>query len=103
MNTEEFRELVFSFPCIIEKPHFNKTAFKAGNKRIFATLDADTNTVNLKLEKNDQATFSSFNKPIIYPVPNKWGRHGWTTFELNEVPGSLMLNALETAYNSSLK
>lgn len=103
MNSEEFRELVFSFPYIIEKPHFNKTAFKAGNKRIFATLDADINTANLKLHENDQTTFCSFDKRIIYPVPNKWGRHGWTTFELDKVPESLMLNALETAYNSSVK
>ena len=100
MQTEEFRDMALSFPGVTEKPHFDRTAFKA--KRIFATLDASGSSANLKLPSADQTTFCSFNKNIIYAVPNKWGLQGWTTFELKEVPSGMMLNALDTAYRNSL-
>lgn len=103
MTVEEFRDIVFSFYGVIEKPHFDKVAFKTMKSRIFATLHAQSNSANLKLPLTDQNTFCLYNKNIIYPVTNKWGFQGWTTFELNEVPVTLMLDALETAYKNSFK
>jgi hypothetical protein len=38
----------------------------------------------------------------IYPVPNKWGEKGATTFELNTVPGNILTEALLSAYNEVL-
>ncbi|NJK95776.1 MAG: MmcQ/YjbR family DNA-binding protein [Bacteroidales bacterium] len=102
MQTEEFREMALSFPGVIEKPHFDRAAFKAINKRIFATLDASGRSINLKLPVADQATFCSYNQHIIFPVPNKWGLQGWTIFNLSETPPDLMLNAMETAYKNSI-
>lgn len=103
MTTEEFRSLALSFPGTVEKPHFDRVAFKIVDKRIFATLHEKSASANVKFSEKDQSIFCSFNKNAVYPVPNKWGLHGWTTFELENVPRELMLDALETAYNDVLK
>jgi hypothetical protein len=103
MTATEFRNLALSFPGTIENPHFDRAAFKVINKRIFATLHEESKTANIKLEPADQSVFCSFDKKIIYPVPNKWGLQGWTTFEINQIPETLMLDALNTAYQAVLK
>jgi hypothetical protein len=38
----------------------------------------------------------------IYPVPNKWGLKGATTFELNYVEKNLVMEALLSAYSQVL-
>jgi hypothetical protein len=98
MTIEKFRELAMSFSGVIEKPHFDRAAFKVLNKRIFATLHEPSETANLKLSEAEQAVFCSFDDNIVYPVPNKWGLHGWTTFDLKKAPSELMLEALNSAY-----
>jgi hypothetical protein len=103
MTTHEFRNLALSFPGTIENPHFDRAAFKIVNKRIFATLHEESETANLKFSETDQPVFCSFDKKAVYPVPNKWGQQGWTTFELKRVTPELMLDALDTAYKDVLK
>ncbi|QEC51553.1 YjbR protein [Anseongella ginsenosidimutans] len=98
MTIQEFRNLALSFPETEESPHFDRAAFKVVKKRIFATLHERSGTANLKLGIIDQAAFSTFNREAIYPVPNKWGQQGWTTFELADLPPELVSDALETAY-----
>lgn len=39
----------------------------------------------------------------IYPVPNKWGEKGATTFDLNKVSDAFVLEALNSAYNAIVK
>jgi hypothetical protein len=36
----------------------------------------------------------------IYPVPNKWGEKGATTFELNKVAKGVVQEALISAYKA---
>lgn len=103
MTIKQFRELALSFPGTIETPHFDRAAFKVEKKRIFATLHEESTTANLKLSEVDQSVFCQFNKKAVYPVPNKWGLQGWTTFELKQVPRELMQDALDTAYKDVLK
>ena len=91
--------MALSFPGAMEAPHFDRVAFKVENKRIFATLHEESGTANLKLLPVDQSVFSRFgNGKVVYPVSNKWGQQGWTTFELDKIPNELMLDALDTAY-----
>jgi hypothetical protein len=42
--------------------------------------------------------FSAFDKTVIYPVPNKWGKQGWTFVELDKVEEETLIDALTTAY-----
>ncbi|HLT79383.1 MAG TPA: MmcQ/YjbR family DNA-binding protein [Cyclobacteriaceae bacterium] len=98
MRITEFKELALSFPGTEEGPHFERLAYKVTGKRIFASLHESTAMANLKLTPKEQELFCKYDKSAIYPVPNKFGLQGWTTFELDKIPRELMLDALETAY-----
>lgn len=103
MTTEEFKKLASSFPGTIERPHFDRTAFKVEGKRNFATLHEASRSFNAKLSLDDQATFCEYEKGTIYPVPNKWGLQGWTTIELEGTPDELIQEALDAAYQEVFK
>lgn len=91
--------MVTSFDHVTEEPHFEKTSYRI-KKKIFATLDSKSSLVCVKLNAIDQASFCSFDKETIYPVPNKWGQQGWTLINLEKVLEETLLDALETAYKN---
>jgi predicted DNA-binding protein (MmcQ/YjbR family) len=91
------KSLALSFPETNEAAHFEKTAFKVKNK-IFATYDASNNRACLRLSPIDQDVFSMSAKDIIYAVPNKWGKQGWTWIEMDKVKKSIFTDALTSAY-----
>ncbi len=103
MTCDQFRELALSFPHTIASPHFERTAFKVVDKRIFATLHEESETANIKFSPAAQSVYCLIDKEAIYPVNNKWGLQGWTTFQLASIDGQIMLDALHTAYNEVLK
>lgn len=82
MSPEQFTQLALSFAGTVAAPHFDRTAFKVQKRRIFATLHAESNTANMKLSPADQSVFAMIDTTAIYPVNNKWGAQGWTTFNL---------------------
>lgn len=103
VTTDIFREMALSFPGTEEAPHFDRAAFKVIKKRTFATLHEPSRTANIKLSEVDQSVFCEFDAKAVYPVPNKWGLQGWTTFELGKVPRELLLDALDTAYSDVVR
>ena len=103
MTYDQFSELALSFPHTIGSPHFERTAFKVVGKRIFATVHEESETANLKFSPTDQSVYCLIDKEAIYPVNNKWGLQGWTTFDLEKVPVELISDALLTAYNDVFK
>jgi predicted DNA-binding protein (MmcQ/YjbR family) len=103
MTNQQFAKLALSFQGVIEMPHFDRRAFKIVTKRIFATLHEASGTANLKFSPQDQSVYSLIDKKSIYPIKNKWGLQGWTTFELKNIDKQLMLDALDTAYKEALK
>ncbi len=94
-----FRELALSFKDANEQAHFERPSFRV-DKKIFATYDAKNNQACLKLNEIDQSVFSAFDETTIYPVPNKWGKQGWTLFNLDKVRADLFTDALTTAYHN---
>ena len=98
-----FEQLALSFPGVETKPHFNRIGFKPTGKRMFATYLADDNTANIFLTPPEQTVFCKMDRENIYPVPNKWGEKGATTFELNRVARGVVLEALLSAYNEIIK
>ena len=82
----------------MELPHFEKASFRVG-KKIFATLSVETRLAVVKLSEIDQSVFCAFDKEIIYPVANKWGKHGCTMINLDKVKKDMLRDALSTAYN----
>jgi hypothetical protein len=99
---ELFAQLALSFPGTEQAPHFERAGFKVTGKRLFATYLQKDNTANIFLTTEEQAVFCQM-KEAIYPVANKWGEKGATTFELNSVPQHIVMEALLSAYNEVVK
>ena len=97
VSAATFRQIARSFPETAEHPHFEKTSFKV-HKKIFATLDAKNHLACVKLSETDQDVFSAFDRSVIFPVPNKWGKQGWTFVDLKKVRKRMLTDALTTAY-----
>jgi len=97
VDIETFRELALSYPGATERLHFDRPSFRV--KKIFATLDLKNNRACLMLSEIDQSVFCAFDKSIIYPVPNKWGKQGATYVELKTVRKDMLKDALKQAYH----
>lgn len=99
VSIETFRTLALSFPNATEEPHFEKTSFRI-NKKIFASFDEKNNQAVLKLNEIDQSVFSASSEMIFYPIPNKWGKQGWTIVELSKVRPEMFEDALIRSYEN---
>ena len=102
VTTSTFKQLASAMPDAVEAPHFENTAFKI-SKKIFATLNTKENRCCLKLSAIDQSVFCAFDKEVIFPVPNKWGKQGWTLVDLKKVRKDMLKDALTTAYQTVLR
>jgi predicted DNA-binding protein (MmcQ/YjbR family) len=98
INIATFRKIALSFAETTEQPHFEKTSFRVG-KKIFATYDSKNNRACIKLSEANQDIFCLYDKSIIFPVPNKWGKQGWTFIDLSKIKKQLFTGALKLAYN----
>ncbi len=96
-NFTILKQIALSFPETTEEPHFENTSFRV-KKKIFATYDHSHNRACLKFSEIDQSVFSCIDKNIIYPVPNKWGKQGWTFVQLENLEKEILVDALTTAY-----
>jgi hypothetical protein len=76
--------------------HFDRVAFKV--VRIYATLAADGRTANLKFTPDEQEFRCMMAPEAFAPVPNAWGKQGWTTANLSKLSTAELTNALETAW-----
>ena len=70
---------------------------------MFATYLDKNNTANIFLTPEEQAIFCAMDSENIYPVPNKWGEKGATTFELDTVAREFVMKALLSAYKEVIK
>ena len=97
ITIDTVKTIALSFEQAEQHPHFENIAFKV-KKKIFATLNEKENRACLKFNEIDQSVFMSFDKEIIYPVPNKWGKQGWTLINLAKVNEEMFRDAITTAY-----
>ena len=95
VTVDILKKLAQSFPETTEEPHFEKTSFRV-KKKIFVTCDVSKNIATIKLSQADQDLFSA--DISIYPVPNKWGKQGWTILEMDQIHPDLFTDAVTTAY-----
>lgn len=94
------RAIALSLPGTIEAPHFDRQAFKVA--RIYATLAADGQTVNLKFTPDEQEFKLMLAPEAFRPIDNAWGRQGWTTVLLDTIGEAELRAALEIAYAHAL-
>ncbi|KFF06910.1 MmcQ/YjbR family DNA-binding protein [Flavobacterium reichenbachii] len=99
VTIETFRTLALAFPDAVEEPHFEKTSFRI-KKKIFASFDEKNNQAVLKLSEIEQSVFCSSSEMIFYPIPNKWGKQGWTIVEIAKVRPEMFEDALQLSYQN---
>ena len=91
------KQLALAFEDAQEMPHFEKPSFRI-NKKIFLTLDEKNSRACIKLPEIEQDIFCTIDRQMIYPVPNKWGKQGWTLIELKTIPKKLFTEALTASF-----
>lgn len=97
IDLEMLRRIALSLPEVTEEPHFEKTSFRV-SKKIFATAVPEHSRATVKLSPADQDIFCTFDNTVIYPVPNKWGKQGWTHVNLPAVKEEMLTELLKAAY-----
>lgn len=93
----DVKVMALSFESAEEFPHFEIISIRV-KKKIFVTINAAENRACLKLSLIDQDVFSTTNPGIIYPVPNAWGKYGWTLVNLKKIKKTIFKDALNCAY-----
>lgn len=88
--------MALALPGTTEAPHFDRTAFKVA--RIYVTLAADGRTANFKLTPDEQDFKCMMVPEALSPVPNAWGRQGWTTADLAQLTLADLKAVLELAW-----
>jgi YjbR len=96
----QFRRLALALAGTTEAPHFDRTAFKVA--RTYATLAANARTVNFKFAPDEQELKCLVAPEAFAPVPNAWGRQGWTTATLAKLTVPELRNAAEMAWRHAL-
>lgn len=95
-TARDLKRIALSLDGTSAAPHFDRTAFKV--KRIYATLAADGKTANLKFTPDEQEFKCMLAPELFAPVPNAWGRQGWTTLTLAKATTGDLRAALEMAW-----
>jgi hypothetical protein len=99
-NAKDLRRIALSLDGTIEAPHFDRTAFKVA--RIYATLAADGLSANLMLAPDEQELKCLTAPDAFSPVPNAWGKQGWTTAQLAALSSEELKVALEMAWTHAM-
>ena len=99
-TADDLRRLALSLEGTVEAPHFDRAAFKVA--RIYATLPPDGLTANFRFSPDEQEFKCMLAPTAFAPVPNAWGKQGWTTARLSELSPDDLKAALETAWRHAL-
>jgi hypothetical protein len=99
-TARDLRRIALSLDGTLEAPHFDRMAFRVN--RIYATLAADGLTANLKFAPDEQELKCLVAPEAFTPVPNKWGKQGWTTAKLAKLSVDELRAALEIAWHHAL-
>lgn len=97
---KDLRRIALSLEGTAEAPHFDRTAFKVA--RIYVTLTADGRTANFKLTPDEQEFKCMLAPEAFAPVPNAWGKQGWTTATLSALSTADLRAALEMAWRHAV-
>ncbi|MCB0699708.1 MAG: MmcQ/YjbR family DNA-binding protein [Chitinophagales bacterium] len=91
------RKLALAFDETEEAPHHEVTSFRV-KKKVFATMNEKEHRMTVRLTPLDQNVFCSFDENVVYPVPNGWGKHGWTHANLKTIRKEMLQDLLTVAY-----
>jgi hypothetical protein len=93
---KDLRRMALALAGTTEAPHFERAAFKVA--RIYVTLAADGRSANFKFTPDEQEFKCLLAPEAFAPIPNAWGRQGWTTATLSKLSAAELKAALEMAW-----
>ncbi|WP_431283193.1 hypothetical protein ACQW02_27975 [Humitalea sp. 24SJ18S-53] len=96
-SAEDLRRAALALDGTSEAPHVDRAAFKVA--RIYVTLAADGLTANFCFTPDEQALKCAMLPDAFSPVPNAWGRQGWTTATLADLTTEDLVSAVSMAWN----
>jgi hypothetical protein len=96
VTAKDLRRLALALEGTTEAPHFDRAAFRVA--RIYVTLAADGRTANFKLTPDEQELKCTVAADAFAPVPNAWGKQGWTTATLSKLTTAELGAALAMAW-----
>jgi len=96
----DLRRLALALEGTTEAPHFDRAAFKVA--RTYVTLAADGRTANFKFTPDEQEFKCMMAPDAFAPIPNAWGRQGWTAATLAKLGAAELKSALEMAWTHAL-
>lgn len=100
MTAENFRRIALSLPGATENSHMDHPDFRVGGK-IFASLGYPNDKCGMvKLEPEEQESFSQNHPDAFAPVKGAWGRQGATQVHLENVDAPTLRRAMTAAYQS---
>lgn len=99
-KASDLRRLALALDGTTEAPHFDRAAFKVA--RNYVTLAADGKTANFKFTPDEQALKCTVAADAFAPVPNAFGKQGWTTATLSKLTLAELKAALDMAYVHAL-
>ncbi len=92
----DLRLMALALEGTTEAPHFDRAAFRVA--RIYVTLAADGKTANFKFEPDEQEFKCMMAPEAFAPIPNAWGKQGWTSADLSKLSSAELKQALEMAW-----
>jgi YjbR len=92
----DLRRAALALEGTIETPHFDRAAFKVA--RIYVTLAGDGKTANFKFTPEEQEFKCMLAPDAFAPIPNAWGKQGWTTAALSKLSKAELQDALKVAW-----
>ena len=95
-TAKDLRRMAMALEGTTEAPHFDRAAFKVA--RIYVTLASDDKTANFKFTPDEQEFKCMMLPEAFAPVPNAWGKQGWTTATLSKLGNADLQSALEMAW-----
>lgn len=97
VSQDTVRKLALAYPETDEAPHHEVTSFRVKQK-IFLTMNQPENRCCVRLSAEDQSLFALYDASVVWPVPNAWGKYGWTLVNLKKVKKEMLTELLRLAY-----
>jgi hypothetical protein len=93
---KDLRRLALALEGTAEYPHFDRVAFKVD--RTYVTLASDGKSANFKFTPDEQELKCMVAGDAFAPIPNAWGRQGWTVGTLSALSTAELKAALAMAH-----
>lgn len=99
MDAQTAREMALDMPGTAEKEHHGRPSYSV-KKKIYMTLWIEDHRAVMKLTPAQQAELSEEYPDAFAPVPNKWGRHGWTNVDMAHCNERMFSYAMDLAWRN---